>query len=87
MKGLLKVLYDIIIDSEDIVALGCNVSKPQCLQTREDPMTRKAQVPAAYYNLNENVVNLCSAFFALPKFENMKCSDGRPMSAYMAMRK
>lgn len=87
MKGLFRTLHNIIIDSEDIVGLECNIAKSQCLQTREAPGTGKEQVPAAYYNLNENVINLCGAFFGLPQLEQMTCRAGKPMSAYDAMRK
>ena len=87
MKGLFKVLYDFMSDPRDTVTLSCNFATPQCLKTRKVAGDGRQQVPAAYYGLNENIVNLCNKFFSMPQFEDLECKEGTPMSYYSAMRK
>ena len=87
MKGLLQVLYDTINDTRYTVVLSCNAAKPQCLKTRKAPGSGKQQVPAAYYNIDENVVNLCDAFFGMPQVEDLECKAETPMSYYSGMCK
>ena len=87
MKGLFSVLYDTINDPQYTIVLNCNVAAPQCLQTRNAPENGRQQVPAAYFNIDDNLVNMCNGYFGMPHLERMECKEGTPMSYYASAGK
>lgn len=80
-KHFLNILYETINDPSHTITLTCNAATLQCVQKQKGP-TGREQVPAGFYSTLDSTVNLCNGFFALPRLEQVECTEGAPMSGY-----